>query len=397
MKKISLIIAVILSFSVPALSKTYYSIQLLATKNINTAHKILKQAESLPEARIDRIDNYYKVRVGLFNTYREARKFLIKNKIREHFKGAFITKVNDEVLNASETKLTNSSTNKTTNNTTNATLSAGKESSSNQTVTNTENATYSIEIYRTAEKEKAIKFFKNLPERIKKDAFIYKNNKDIYSVRLFLTKDFNHAKEKQKSIEYLHFETEIKPTLEKNILKIPAALEQQTNKTENGKPAKSSPKTIKKDFTSSPTIKTTAKKRTEKITSSRPIRTIYIVTITSAIILTAVLLLIKTLNKKETSGEAKDMYEMLENALKKGNTTLVKEIIIPYLSRYPEDLKAQELYAMALEKEGKYLEAADIYMTIAEVLEGKKQFEKAKLFKKKAEELTNKEFNKQSG
>ncbi len=374
---------------VSAFAKVFYSVQVSARKSMQTAYEILKEAEKYPKARIDIVDGYYKVRIGLFSTYGEAKKFLIKNKIRKTFKGAFITKVDDKTLKTSiypSTSKTEKNKIQEKKNTTfdNKTIkSENVTSEPKKEKINTENETFSVLLYKTNNREKAIKFFKGLPDEIKREAFLYEEN-GTYSVRAFLVKGYKNATEKEKSIKYLHFETEIKPTKKANIEKI---VENRTeNVTQNKpKPAPSIPKTNK------PTTKT----QTPHITEEKKTLPIYTIIVALAAAIAGGFLIFNLfLRRKRTPKEARDMYDLLTDALEKGNTSLVKEIVVPYLARYPEDIKAQELYAMALEKEGRYMEAADIYFAIAEVLEGKKQFEEAEKFKKKAESLVNREFKK---
>ncbi|WP_456395979.1 SPOR domain-containing protein [Desulfurobacterium sp.] len=377
MRNFWIILITITILPASAFAKIFYSIQLSARKNIQAANKILKEAEEYPKARIDIVNSYYKVRIGLFNTYSEAKKFLIKNKIRKIFKGAFITKVDDNILKTSiypstfETKKNKTqekknaiSDNKTTK-FENIASKPGKEKF------NSENKTFSVLLYKTNNRGNAVKFFERLPDEVKKEAFIYKENNGTYSVRVFLVKGYQNATEKEKSIEYLHFETEIKPTEKANIEKIVET--KKKNSTQNKpEPASYAPKTNKP---------TTTKIQTSHITEKKESLPIYTIIIALTAIIAGEVLIFKFfLKRKRTSKEARDMYDILNDALKKDNTALVKEIVVPYLARYPEDIKAQELYATALEKEGRYMEAADIYFAIPEVLEGKKQFEEAEKF-----------------
>ncbi|WP_456464805.1 SPOR domain-containing protein [Desulfurobacterium sp.] len=377
MKRFWLIIITLLIFPASAFARIFYSIQLCARKNIDAAYKTLKQTEKYPDARIDIVDGYYKVRVGLFNTYDEAKEFLIKNKIRKIFKGAFIAKVDDKTL---QTSIFPKKHNKNiSKNPANATQNKTEKQPAK--VSNSENATYSVLLYKTNNKEKAINFFKGLPDEIKKEAFLYEDN-NTYSVRAFLVKGYKKAAEKEKSIGYLHFETEIKPTKREKIEKIPEPEKKMIKPRISTKPTVNSQPMVSK-----------AKKPKTVVTKEKK-TPIYFIALILAAAIAIVITGLKAFKGKAVSKEAEDMYDVLTKALEKGDTALLKEIVVPYLARYPEDLKAQELYAMALEKEGRYMEAADIYFAIAEVLEGKKQFEEAEKFKKKAEELVSREFKK---
>ncbi|SNR86414.1 SPOR domain-containing protein [Desulfurobacterium atlanticum] len=365
---------ILLLLPVTVLAQTYYSIQISARKSLKDAVKILKQVENYQDARIDKVDGFFKVRVGLFETYKDARSYLLTSGIKKQFKDAFISKVTDKVLENSifPPELIEQQE------------PVKKEPIEKETKPK-EKTNYSITILKTKSIEEAAKFFINLPETVKKHAFIYKDNNKTYSVRLFIEPGKEKITERLSQIKQYHFETKIEPTDKKNIVNIKIKSSSKTDKNQISE--KEERKSNKKAEVEK--AKKTQKQTEKKGKSYSPIT----VLIAGIVVITAIVIIIKRGKNSETS-EAKDMYHILEEALKKGNTSLVKEIVVPYLSRFPEDIKAQEFYAMALEKEGRYMEAADIYFTIAEVLEGKQQFEDAMRYKKKAEELVNKEFNK---
>ena len=375
--KISKFLFVILLLPVTVLAQTYYSIQISARKSLKDATKILKQVENYEDARIDKVNGFYKVRVGLFDTYKDAKIYLIKSGIKKQFKDAFISKVTDKILENSifppEISEEQEPVKKKTENL----------KTENKTKGEREKRDYSITILKTKNIEEATNFYFNLPETLKQHAFIYQEENGTYSVRLFVESGREKINKKLSQIKQYHFETAIEPTDKKNIMKIETRASKKDSKTEKENSKKKNPEKqldVKKAAKPKKKIET----KTEK---SFPI--IGLLAGVIAVVIAGIL--VKKRNS-ETS-EVKEMYQILEEALKKGNTSLVKEIVVPYLSRFPEDIKAQEFYAMALEKEGRYMEAADIYFTIAEVLEGKQQFEEAIKYKKKAEELVNKEFN----
>ncbi|WP_457564076.1 SPOR domain-containing protein [Caminibacter pacificus] len=78
-------------------SKKYYSYQVISSPRLSDAKKAYEKIKNLPYARIEKIGNYYVVRVGLYDHYREAKKEGLKYMItRCFYKKSRIIKENDE-------------------------------------------------------------------------------------------------------------------------------------------------------------------------------------------------------------------------------------------------------------------------------------------------------------
>jgi len=72
--------------------KHIYSFQVVSTKSLKDAKKAYEKIKNMPDARIEKIGNYYVVRYGLFKNPKEARKY----------HGKFLTKcyyIPDRVVN----------------------------------------------------------------------------------------------------------------------------------------------------------------------------------------------------------------------------------------------------------------------------------------------------------
>ncbi len=367
---------ILLIFPITVFAQTYYSIQVSARKNLIDAEIILRNARNYEDARIDKINGFYKVRVGLFDTYKEAKKYLINSGIKKSFPDAFLSKVSEKTL---ETSIFYPEID-------NEQIKTERPEKLKNTKEK-DNATYSISIFKTGNKTEATKFYTGLPQSIKREAFLYSEN-NTYSVRLFQKKGKENISKKLSDIKQFHFETEITPTNKTKIISTQTTQENKTSIKTEEKPKKKTVKPSKKKISSEKIQeKTTVKTDNKgKLLPLLPLIGILIVGITIISFILG--------KREENTQEAKEMYQVLDEEIKKGNTSLAKEIVVPYLSKFPEDIKAQELYAIVLEKEGRYMEAADIYFTIAEVLEGKQQYEEAIRYKKKAEEIINREFNK---
>ena len=58
--------------------KVIYSYQVFTADNLEAAKKVFEKVKNLPYARIEKIGKYYVVRVGAYDTYKEAKKAGLK-------------------------------------------------------------------------------------------------------------------------------------------------------------------------------------------------------------------------------------------------------------------------------------------------------------------------------
>jgi len=73
-------------------SGTYFTVQVASFQNKKLAEKFFRSVSGEKDAHIDFVDGRYKVRIGYFKTYEEAKKFLEKSYLKRKFRGAFITR-----------------------------------------------------------------------------------------------------------------------------------------------------------------------------------------------------------------------------------------------------------------------------------------------------------------
>ena len=87
-KKLLIIVSIISFNSFGKIIKNVYSIQILTTKDINQAKKVYKKFSKYPYVRIEKINQYYELRVGKTNLVKKLNPLL--KIIKKDYKDAFI-------------------------------------------------------------------------------------------------------------------------------------------------------------------------------------------------------------------------------------------------------------------------------------------------------------------
>jgi len=87
-KKLLIIVSIISFNSFGKIIKNVYSIQILTTKDINQAKKVYKKFSKYPYVRIEKINQYYALRVGKTNLVKKLNPLL--KIIKKDYKDAFI-------------------------------------------------------------------------------------------------------------------------------------------------------------------------------------------------------------------------------------------------------------------------------------------------------------------
>lgn len=78
--------------AIPEPGKEYFTVQIASFKRKSDALKVLKTVEDLPSARISYRNGRYKVRVGFFKSFQEAKDF-VKREIESKVQDYYITKI----------------------------------------------------------------------------------------------------------------------------------------------------------------------------------------------------------------------------------------------------------------------------------------------------------------